>query len=1099
MKEKSANDRVSHFVHNGDDAMTRHIYERMMSVYISAFLVNLENDTYQTYIHSNKTLVMEREDCCWSMAINEFAKECEENYRELMCNIGSTEFLRRAVMNDDQRQFIYRVGKAVGSWRRVVVNVIERENGVPTLLLICFKIIDDNNAQKLDFEMQLAEKNKELDKQLQIISALTSDYGFVGTVDRTGDYGTIIPYHVSQVTRQLFGEVIAESSFERFKEKLKLHVVKEDWPIIEENFQRNKILAELSENPVYRFNFRLLIDGEPKYYRMKFSVESGTTDRIVLGIFNVDSEIKREHAIGEMTGYARAKVFTDAFLSSYTGAYYVDLANDKSLPFKGDAGAKILVEIDSYSDALNVYIEQCVYADDREKVRKALLPKNIRQNLAKKERYVLYFRDIAYSEIRWLRMEVVRGGDADHAAVSFTDVTQKIAEDEKIKQELKDNLSLIHGVASEYSALYRVDLRTGLYHNYFIDETRSDTRKMFALFPKFRDLYQYMIDKVVHPDDRVLLATLPDEESVRKALAHKKRASFLFRRSYNGEYLWNSMDIIKFEDVDEDAQIIAVGIIEKDEEVRDEQRKKMELAQALDMAQSANRAKTTFLNNMSHDIRTPMNAIIGFTGLAAAHIDNKEQVQAYLTKISQSSNHLLSLINDVLDMSRIESGKINLEENEEDISNIIHTLRDIVQADIHSKQLDFFVDTLDVDNERIICDKLRLNQVLLNIISNAIKYTPSGGMVSLRIAQKAVKKSGYATFEFCVKDNGMGMKADFLKQIFDPFTRAKSSTVSGIQGTGLGMAITKNIVDMMGGTIDIESELGKGTTVTVNFEFKLKSNVRESYEIPEFNNCRSLIVDDNTNTCISISRMLKNIGLRPDWCTSGKEAVIRAQTSYNDGEAFRVYIIDWLMPDMNGIETTRRIRKVIGEDSPIFILTAYDWSDIEEEAKEAGVTAFLSKPLFPSDLHRVLTELARKETGEQEEKTDEQIFTGKKVLLVDDNELNREIAIEILKDFGFEVAEAEDGDVAVDIVKNAKNGDFDIILMDIQMPTMDGYEATRQIRAMNTELSNIPIIAMTANAFKEDRDAAMDAGMDAHVAKPIDIELLKSTLKKYLL
>lgn len=1098
MKEKSANDRVSHFVHNGDDAMTRHIYERMMSVYISAFLVNLENDTYQTYIHSNKTLVMEREDCCWSMAINEFAKECEENYRELMCNIGSTEFLRRAVMNDDQRQFIYRVGKAVGSWRRVVVNVIERENGVPTLLLICFKIIDDNNAQKLDFEMQLAEKNKELDKQLQIISALTSDYGFVGTVDRIGD-GTIIPYHVSQVTRQLFGEVIAESSFERFKEKLKLHVVKEDWSIIEENFQQSKILAELSENQVYRFNFRLLIDGEPKYYRMKFSVESGTTDRIVLGIFNVDSEIKREHAIGEMTGYARAKVFTDAFLSSYTGAYYVDLANDKSLPFKGDAGAKILVEIESYSDALNVYIEQCVYADDREKVREALLPDNIRQSLAKEERYILYFRDTSHTELRWLRLEVIQGGDADHVAISFTDVTQKIAEDERIKQELQDNLNIIRGVASEYTALYRVDLRTGLYRNYFIDDRLADTKEKLKLFNKFRDLIFSFVNSSVHPEDRELLDFLQSEASVSEQLAHKKRVSCLFRRNYSGQYLWTEVDVIKFDDIDEAPTVVAVGFVEKDAEVRDEQQKKVELAQALDMAQSANRAKTTFLNNMSHDIRTPMNAIIGFTGLAAAHIDNKEQVQAYLTKISQSSNHLLSLINDVLDMSRIESGKINLEENEEDISDIIHTLRDIVQADIHSKQLDFFVDTLDVDNERIVCDKLRLNQVLLNIISNAIKYTPSGGMVSLRIAQKAVKKSGYATFEFCVKDNGMGMQADFLKQIFDPFTRAKSSTVSGIQGTGLGMAITKNIVDMMGGTIEIESELGKGTTVTVNFDFKLKSNTHESFEIPEFNNCRGLIVDDNTNTCISISRMLKNIGLRPDWCTSGKEAVIRAQTSFNDGEAYRVFIIDWLMPDMNGIETTRRIRKVIGEDSPIFILTAYDWSDIEEEAKEAGVTAFLSKPLFPSDLHRVLTELARKETGEQEEKTDEQIFTGKKVLLVDDNELNREIAIEILKDFGCEVAEAEDGDVAVDIVKNAKTGAFDIILMDIQMPTMDGYEATRQIRAMNTELSNIPIIAMTANAFKEDRDAAMAAGMNAHIAKPIDIELLKNTLKKYLL
>ena len=488
-----------------------------------------------------------------------------------------------------------------------------------------------------------------------------------------------------------------------------------------------------------------------------------------------------------------------------------------------------------------------------------------------------------------------------------------------------------------------------------------------------------MIDKVVHPDDRALLATLPDEESVRKALAHKKRASFLFRRYYNGEYLWNSMDIIKFEDVDEDAQIIAVGIIEKDEEVRDEQRKKMELAKALDMAQAASRAKTTFLNNMSHDIRTPMNAIIGFTGLAISHIDNKEQVQSYLSKISQSSNHLLSLINDVLDMSRIESGNMSINEKEENISDIIRTLRDIVQADIHAKQLEFFVDTVDVNNEHILCDKLRLNQVLLNILSNAIKYTPSGGTVTLRIAKKAEKKSGYGTFEFCVRDNGMGMKADFLKTIYDPFTRAKSSTVSGIQGTGLGMAITKNIIDMMGGEIAIESEPGKGTSVNVTFDFKLSNDRCERQAVSE-------------------------------------------------------------------------------------VLQADDKSHQQETGSES-----------------------------------EGIIKDKSILLVDDNELNREIAYEILSDFGAKVAMAEDGDIAVDIMKNAQKGDFDLILMDIQMPTRNGYEATKQIRALSAEVSQIPIIAMTANAFEEDKKAALAAGMNAHIAKPIDIELLKNTLKKYLL
>lgn len=529
------------------------------------------------------------------------------------------------------------------------------------------------------------------------------------------------------------------------------------------------------------------------------------------------------------------------------------------------------------------------------------------------------------------------------------------------------------------------------------------------------------------------------------------------------------------------------------------EKQKIDLEDALREAQHANRAKTTFLNNMSHDIRTPMNAIIGFTSLAATHIDNKELVKDYLSKISTSSSHLLSLINDILDMSRIESGKVKIEEKEVSLPEIMHDLKTIIQADIASKQLDFYIDTVDVVNENVLCDKLRLNQILLNLLSNAMKFTKPGGMVSVRITQKGNAPEGFALYEFQVKDTGIGMSPEFVKQVFVPFERERTSTVSGIQGTGLGMAITKNIVDMMGGTISVASEEGKGSTFTVALQLRTCSGKVRQEIIPELKGLRALVVDDDFNTCSSVTRMLTTIGMRPDWTTSGKEAILRVKLAEDQNDTYAAYIIDWLMPDMNGIEVVRRIRMIIGEGTPIIILTAYDWSDIEEEARSAGVTAFCSKPIFLSELREILESPFMVSDTQDAVSEQAESFKGKRILLVEDNELNQEIAVEILREAGFDMDVADDGVVAVDKIKAAKPGRYDLILMDIQMPIMNGYEATRQIRALeNTELANIPIIAMTANAFEEDKKAALDAGMDGHIAKPIDVSKLMELLGEIL-
>ena len=533
----------------------------------------------------------------------------------------------------------------------------------------------------------------------------------------------------------------------------------------------------------------------------------------------------------------------------------------------------------------------------------------------------------------------------------------------------------------------------------------------------------------------------------------------------------------------------------------DTQELNAKLQVAVEKAESANRAKSTFLSNMSHDVRTPMNAIIGFTTLALSNIDDTERVKDYLGKTLASSNHLLSLINDVLDMSRIESGKIHLEEVEVNLSDVLHDLKTIVSGQIYAKQLELYMDAMDVTDEDVYCDKTRLNQILLNLLSNAIKFTPAGGTVSVRVRQLAGKVRGCGQYEFRIKDNGIGMSQEFAQKIFEPFERERTSTVSRIQGTGLGMAITKNIVDMMGGTIEVQTAQGKGTEFTVCVPMRAQTEQRPVEKITELEGLKALVVDDDFNTCDSVTKMLVKVGMRAEWTLSGKEAVLRARQSIEMSDVYHAYIIDWRLPDMNGIEVTRQIRS-LHDDTPIIILTAYDWSDIEVEAKAAGVTAFCSKPMFMSDLRETLMSALGQKSADAvqgllpEKNAD---FKGKHILLVEDNELNREIAQEILREYGFRVDTAENGAVAVEKVSTAAPGSYDLVLMDVQMPIMDGYTATRKIRALDDPArAKLPILAMTANAFDEDRRNALESGMNGFLSKPIVIDDLVQELRKIL-
>ena len=449
-------------------------------------------------------------------------------------------------------------------------------------------------------------------------------------------------------------------------------------------------------------------------------------------------------------------------------------------------------------------------------------------------------------------------------------------------------------------------------------------------------------------------------------------------------------------------------------------------------------------------------------------------------------------------MSRIESGKVSLELRSVHLPELVHDLRDIIQSSITAKRISLFIDMVDVEDEDVVADPMRLNQIMLNILSNAIKFTPVGGMITLRIVQKQTAPHGSVDYEFHIRDTGIGMSSAFQEHIFEQFAREETSTVSKIQGTGLGMAITKNLVDMMGGSISVESEPGKGSEFTVSLRFPISGEQAVPQRIPQLEGLRALVADDDTNTCLNVSKMLRMIGMRSDWTTSGHEAVVRTQDAIEQGDGFDVFIIDWMIPDLNGLEVVRRIRRLIGSNTPIIILTAYDWADIEVEAKAAGVTAFCAKPLFMSELRRILSEpFLPAEAAEQTEKKAD--FAGKRLLVVEDNALNREIAVTMLEEGGFEVDTAENGKIAVDKVRESAPGYYDLVLMDIQMPIMDGYAAARAIRALpDAEKAGLPIVAMTANAFDEDRQNAEKAGMNGHLSKPFDMQQLLTMLREKL-
>lgn len=521
-----------------------------------------------------------------------------------------------------------------------------------------------------------------------------------------------------------------------------------------------------------------------------------------------------------------------------------------------------------------------------------------------------------------------------------------------------------------------------------------------------------------------------------------------------------------------------------------------ELEEAKQEAENASRSKSEFLSNMSHDIRTPMNAIVGMTAIATAHIDDPQQVHNCLKKIALSSKHLLGLINDVLDMSKIESGKMTLNVEMVSLREVMDSIVNIVQPQVKSKNQKFNISIFDITSENVHCDSVRLNQVIINLLSNAIKFTPEGGSIEVVLREEeSPKGDDYVRVKFNVKDTGIGMSEEFQAHIFESFSREDNKRVHRTEGTGLGMAITKYIVDAMDGEITVSSRQGEGTEFVVTLDMERAEERAEDMILPDWN---MLVVDDDRQLCESTVESLRSIGIRAEWVLDGESAVKTVISRHSHHQDYHVILLDWKLPDMDGIKTAKEIRRQLGEDVPILLISAYDWSEIEDEARAAGINGFLMKPLFRSTLYYGLKQYAGEEHVQvtRDEQTPE--FTNKRILVAEDNELNWEIAYELLSDLGLELDWAENGQICVDKFQKSQPGYYDAILMDIRMPIMDGYAATTAIRAMDRPDADLPVIAMTADAYSEDIQRCIEHGMNAHVAKPIDIKEVTRILKRYL-
>ena len=857
--------------------------------------------------------------------------------------------------------------------------------------------------------------------------------------------------------------------------------------------------ADKTNTTKFSVEYRLrLKNGQYQWFRASAEVIrrlDGTASRIAGIICNIEEE-KQSRMQAQ-----RAAAFHRAFTSANLCEYYVDLEQNTFDTFKvEDSLLTAFEQSQTWDELVKFFVDNYVVEQDKQKVTEFYDRAYITEKLKGLETELCQeCRIFLNGEKRWVRNVVMRGeiGDSNYAMIFLRDITETKAETARRMQMASANASMELLIQSMVRLLDRFvvcDLENDRYQFYNLQG-----EMIYAPTGTYHGFVEQVVAKYKTLESLDALDALISPENIRRNLQGENDI-------YKFEYCAldeNTYKIASFIPLEWDGTKL-VKVLLASMDVSQEKKAEIEshkaLKEAYRAAENASRAKTDFLSNMSHDIRTPMNAIVGLTAIAGANIENQDKVVECLGKITKSSRHLLGLINEVLDMARIESGRMSLAEEDFSLPELVDNLLTLTNPaiDEHHHQLEVHVEH--IEHEAVCGDSLRIQQVFVNLMSNAIKYTPDGGNITFTIKEKPNGFSELGCYEFSIEDNGIGMTPEFQKIMFEPFSRADDHRTTKVQGTGLGMAITRNIVNLMNGDIQVESAPNKGTKITVTVYLKLQKDEKEQEK--ELFDLPVLVVDDDKTSCESTVETLREIGIAGEWVLTGKEAVERCYARHETNSDYFAVILDWKMPEMDGIETARRIRECVGQDVTIIILTSFEFSEIEEEARAAGVDAFMAKPLFRSRLTATLRQFT---SGKKEKdarnyledfaKTD---YTGKRLLLVEDNDLNREIATEILGMTGVTVETAENGKIAVEKVAAAPENWYRLVLMDIQMPVMNGYEATAAIRSLPGNRGKVPIIAMTANAFAEDVQLAKNTGMNEHIAKPLDLNKLNDVLKQWL-
>ncbi|MDD6051283.1 MAG: response regulator [Clostridiales bacterium] len=982
--------------------------------------------------------------------------------------------------------------------------------------VIAFKNVDEEKKlelaqqHRLEQALSAVEKSNELLlREMELANALTKDYPDVMLADLE---------HDSALTLKLHGHMIAEEErgarrpyTATWLQYIDKHVLPEDREAMTSAVAVETVQRALEDKDEYACSYRILCeDRTVHYYQAVFiRVHSRSVRKsiIIFGFRNVDGIVEGERR--HMQIQEEQLRIIDALSREYHSLFKVDSRTGAIALYRTDgigmdsAMLRGLLSNGSYEDVLGKYIEHFIVPEDQQRIRESSRLSVLMEKVPEVGLYKQGYRRNINGVLTYYEMNVVKTIDETGAVIfilGMRDVDEETKRQLTQSRKIETQDEIIQGLAAVYYSVLLVDPDTDRVTVY-----RAQSADGQAIADHFRS-HDYRWSEGLRSYAEAMVSQGSREGFLQKlSLQHIRCGGEDYSLTYEKLtdsgiiYLQSRVSFVH----DKDGRLaVVVGTRNVDDLIKRERQQEMALQEAYNAAEAANRAKTDFLSSMSHDIRTPMNGIIGMTAIAAAHIDDKERVQDCLQKITQASKHLLSLINEVLDMSKIESGKVSLMEEEFNLSDLIDNLLTMTSPQIEEHHHQLSVNITDVTHEAVIGDSLRIQQVFTNLMGNAIKYTPDGGHIKLTITEKPSRQTKVGCYEFVFEDNGIGMTQTFLDQIFEPFARAENNWVHHVQGTGLGMPISRNIVRMMGGDIKVKSEPGVGSRFTVTIYLKLQDTIEVHYD--QFIDLDVLVADDDPMSMESCCSMLSDLGMKAKGVSTGAQAVHEVVAHHQQKQDYFACIVDWKMPDMDGIATTRAIRRAVGRDVPIIIISAYDWSDIEQEARAAGVDAFISKPLFRSRLARTFSALVGAEEPKASETSlsglDSLDLKGRRALLVEDNALNAEIAGELMGMTGLEMEYALDGIEAVDRLVECPDGYYDIIFMDIQMPRMNGYDATRAIRAMRRSYcKQVPIIAMTANAFAEDVQAAKTVGMNEHIAKPLDLNVLARALRKWLL